>query len=154
MWIALALIAAAQAAQPAQPAVEAPRPKLLAVLRLRNKLPKPAAADTDFLTDALRAAALKAAPGVRVMTRENVEVLLAQSGKKLEECEGSCEVETARLLGADYVATGELLRFGARLRVSLRLHETREGALLAGAQAKGGTLDELEADLQKVAPEL
>src|SRR5437867_1668737 len=84
----------------------------LAVLELRSRLPEAdrAAIDTAFLTDRVRAAALQAAPGLRLMTRENVMVLLKSLGRTLEDCEGECEVETGRKLGADYVVSGEALR--------------------------------------------
>jgi hypothetical protein len=91
---------------------------------------------------------------LNVMTRENMLVLLESSGKKLAECEGECEVDTGRRLGADLVITGEVLRFGSNYKLNLRLHETRDGQLLAGAQASGATTDELDRNTKQAVVEL
>ena len=88
------------------------------------------------------------------MTRENVIVLLESQGKRLEDCEGECEVDTARRLGADYVVSGELLRVGSSYKLDLRLHETREGQLVGGAAASGHTVDELDANTGAIVTEL
>jgi hypothetical protein len=120
-----------------------------AVLELRNKLAgaERNLIDASFLTDVVRQQALEAAPSIKLMTRENVLTLLEASGKKLEDCEGECEVETGRRLGADLVVTGELLRFGQGFRVNLRLHDTRTAQLLAAAVASGESAEALEKDL-------
>lgn len=127
---------------------------LLAVLELRSKLSAAEAKRTDagYLTDLVRSAALEA--GVRVMTKENLISLLESQGKKLEDCEGECEVDTGRRLGADLVATGEILRFGSSLIVNLKLHETHAGQLLSAARATGKTPDELSAGITKTVAEL
>jgi formylglycine-generating enzyme required for sulfatase activity len=120
---------------------------LVAVLEFRNKLKgdEQKNVDAGFLADEVRELMLKAMPGLHVMTRENMLVLLQASGKKLEECEGECEVDTGRRIGADLVVSGELLRFGSAYKLDLKLHETREGRLIAGAIASGKTVDELDA---------
>ncbi len=120
---------------------------LVAVLEFRNKLKGDAQTNVDagFLADEVRELMLKAMPGLHVMTRENMLVLLQASGKKLEDCEGECEVETGRRIGADLVVSGELLRFGSSFKLDLKLHETREGRLIAGGIASGKTIDELDA---------
>jgi TolB-like protein len=139
-----------EAAESKTPASPAPPPPasvkgLLAVLELRNKLgaADKAAIDAAFLTDMVRSGALHAFPGLKVMTRENMQVMVEAGGKKLEECEGECEVDTGRRLGADYIASGEVLRFGSKFVVNLKLHETHDGQLLGGSQAMGKTVDEL-----------
>jgi hypothetical protein len=112
------------------------------------------AGDARYLTDVVRGAVLQAAPRLAVMTRENLLVLLQASGKDLAECEGECEVDTGRRIGADAVVSGDLLKFGARLKLSLRLHETKGGRLLAAAVASGATLEELDTEVQKKTAEL
>ncbi len=128
-----------------------PRPlradeRLLAVLEIKSKLGGAEAASVDaaYLTDVIRSAALEALPGLRVMTRENMFVLVQSAGKSLADCEGECEVDTGRKLGADLVVSGELLKFGSKFKLDLRLHDTREGRLLSGAQASGKSVDELD----------
>ena len=110
--------------------------------------------DARYLTDVVRAALLQAAPRLSVMTRENLLVLLQASGKDLAECEGECEVDTGRRIGADAVVSGDVLKFGSRFKLSLRLHETRGGQLLSAAVASGATLDELDTAVQEKGREL
>jgi TolB-like protein len=146
----LAVLAALLSAAPPPPG------PLMAVLEFQSKLKgaQKEEVDAGYLTDVVRSTALRQVPGLRVITRENMLVLLHSAGKKLEDCEGGCEVETGRLLGADVVITGEVLKFGSAFKLNLRLHETREGRLLSGAQASGRTVDELDQSLQAAVAEL
>ncbi|MBS2021202.1 MAG: hypothetical protein JST92_02250 [Deltaproteobacteria bacterium] len=129
---------------------------LMAVLELHNKLKGQQREDVDvaYLTDVVRATALKQVKGLKVMTRENMVVLLSSSGKKPEDCEGTCEVDTGRMLGADLVVSGEMLKFGSALKLNLKLHETTNGRLLAGTQASGHDADELDKSIQTAVAEL
>ena len=121
----------------------------LSVLELRNKLEGTdrKLVDGAYLTDRLRAEVLDAKLGLQVMTRENMLVLLQAQGKSLENCEGECEVDTARRLGADLVVSGELLRLGAQLKASLKLHDAKSGALLGAVSASGVDVEALDASL-------
>jgi TolB-like protein len=111
-------------------------------------------ADARYLCDVVRAAVLSNVPRLSVMTRENLLVLLQAAGKDVAECEGECEVDTGRRIGADAVVSGDVLKFGARFKVSLRLHETKSGRLISAVVASGATLEELDAQLQQRAGEL
>src|SRR4051812_28874614 len=79
----------------------------IAVLELRNRLPAKMREQfpADYFTDQIREGALAAvdARKLEVITRENLLVLLKASGKALEDCEGECEVETGKRIGADFV---------------------------------------------------
>ncbi|MCB9541628.1 MAG: SUMF1/EgtB/PvdO family nonheme iron enzyme [Myxococcales bacterium] len=124
------------------PAVAAEK---LAVLELHN----PAGLDqqaADYLTDRIRAAALTTlGDRVRVLTRENLVALLPP-GADLADCAGAaCEVELGRRLGAGYVISGELLRFGPALKLNLKLHATADATLLAAEAASGDDVAALEA---------
>jgi TolB-like protein len=120
-------------------------PPLVAVLELRNKLQGGSeGVDVAYLTDMVRGAILESVSGARVITRENILVLLQAQGKTLADCEAECEVDTGRRLGAEYVVTGEVLRFGTALKVNLKLHETANGQLLSTAQISGATADEID----------
>jgi hypothetical protein len=88
------------------------------------------------------------------MTRENLLVLLEASGKSLENCEGECEVDTGRRIGADAIVSGEIQKLGSLFKLTLRLHDTREGRLLASTQASGKTIEELDTAAQRAAAEL
>ena len=110
--------------------------------------------DVRYFTDLVRGATLRAAPGLEVMTRENLLVLLQATGKTLDQCEGECEVDTGRRIGADAVISGDVLKVGSRYKMSLRLHETHGGRLLSTAIASGKTVDELDEALGKAADDL
>ena len=123
----------------------------VAVLEFRNKTPE---VDAAYVSDQVRSAVKKALPDAKVITRENMLVLLEASGKKLEECEGECEVDTGRRIGADLVVSGELLKFGTQYKLNMKLHDARSGELLSGAVASGATVDELDKALPAAVHEL
>ena len=128
-------------------------PQRIAVLELRNPASLPAH-ETAYLTDRVRAAALQL-PHERffVLTRENLVEHLPP-GVDLAACEGACEVETGRNVGADYVLTGEVIRFGDSLRVLMKLHDTKAGRLLGNERASGPRVTALESPVEKSAAQL
>jgi len=123
-------------------------PPVVGVLEFRDKVPEGQRIDAAYLSDQVRSAVKETLPQARVITRENMLILLQAQGKKLEECEGECEVETGRRIGADLVVSGELLRFGSQYKLNMKLHDTRSGELLSGSVAAGATADELDRDLR------
>jgi len=138
----------------AQPAAASKLSGKLAVLELRNFTTDLTRENAQYFTDLVRTAALKAQPQLQVMTRENLMVLLQASGKDLANCEGECEVDTGRRFGADQIVSGEIQKVGTRYKLTLRLHDTHEGRLLASTQASGKTIDELDTEAQRAAQEL
>ena len=126
----------------------------LAVLELRNFAKDLKRENAQYFTDVVRQTSLRVQPEVDVMTRENLLVLLESSGKKLDECEGECEVDTGRRIGADEVVSGEIQKLGSLYKMSLRLHDTREGKLLSSAIASGKSVEELDLSVQKAAEDL
>ena len=152
----------AQVAVVAPKAVAAPPPSstqtrgLIAVLDLTNKL---RGADRDQLDGAyfanqVRAEVKRRVPTIGVMTRENIMVLLQSGGKTLADCEGECEVDTGRRLGADWVISGDMLKIGSHFKIDLRMHDTHDGQLLSGATDSGATPDELDAKIGQSIEEL
>jgi formylglycine-generating enzyme required for sulfatase activity/TolB-like protein len=99
--------------------------------------------DRHFFSDRVRAELLRRPTGLMVMTQENTVQLLAAQGKTLADCEGECEVETAKKLGAEFVISGRITKAGSRLALTMRLHSTGEGRLLKSVDALGKTPDEL-----------
>jgi hypothetical protein len=87
---------------------------MLAVLELNSflegteKVNVPAA----FFSDLVRGYSHEEAPKLRLMTKENILLLLPNGQTDLANCEAGCEVETGRRLGADLIITGELRRVG------------------------------------------
>lgn len=132
----------------------APTTGKLAVLELRSYAKELTPQNVRYLSDRLRTTTLRRAPGFDVMTRENLLVLLQAGGKELVNCEGECEVDTGRRIGADVIVSGDVQRFGRSYKLSLRLHETGRGRLLSAAVGGGKGLDELDDAIEKVAAEL
>jgi TolB-like protein len=134
------------------PCVAFAESRRVAVLELSN----PAGLDgqeVSYLAGLVRGEALRLPSGrFLVVTRENLLELLPP-GRTLENCLGDCDVETGRNIGADYVLSGEVVRFGGELRLVLRLHETREGRLLADTTARAPTVLGLEGPVMEAARE-
>ena len=151
-----AQVVAERAPAPVQAAPRIAPNRLVAVLELHKKLKGKDAEDVDatYFGNAVRTALKRQAPQAQVMTRENVLVMLEAQGKNLADCEGECEVDTGRRLGADLVVSGEIIRVGSRLKVDLRLHDTRSGQLLSGAAATGKNVDELDAAVESAVRQL
>jgi TolB-like protein len=151
--LVLAAACASAPTPPAKPAADAapprevPATRTVSVLELRNKLQPREAVDTGYVADRLRAEVLSAGIDAKVISRENMLVLLQAQGKQIADCEGECEVETGRRIGADLVVSGEVLRVGESLKASLRLHETQSGTLVAAATAAATTPEDLDARL-------
>ena len=101
--------------------------------------------ELGFIADRVRGEALKVLDDDewKVMTRENMLVLIGANADQLEACIGECEVETGRLLGADRVVSGSAMVFGTRYTVMLKVYETESGELLATQELTAADLDEL-----------
>lgn len=109
-----------------------------------------------FLTDELRKRANAILPeymGFIVMTRENINAMLPP-GKTMEECEGTCLVETGKNISADYVAQARVGKFGKQLTLTMELYETAENKLIGSFTARKpnaeGLLEEIEREADAV----
>jgi uncharacterized protein (TIGR02145 family) len=103
-----------------------------------------------FLTDKLRdraKAVLPAYMGYVIMTRENINAMLPP-GKSIEECEGSCLVETGKNISADFVAQARVGKFGKQLTLTVELYETAANNLIASFTTRKddavGLLEDIE----------
>ena len=108
------------------------------------------------LTDELRAQALRVLPPERnftIMTRENINAMLPP-GKSVEQCEGSCLVETGRNINAEYIAQGRVSLFGKRLSLTVELYETLGSKLLGTFSSEGGNAEDLLLEIKKNSPGL
>jgi hypothetical protein len=123
--------------------------KRVAVLEFRNEADLPGR-EIDYLTDLIRGVARDALPSHQyiLMTKENIQDMLPP-GKNLAECEGECEVETGREIGADYMVTGEVVSFGGQLRLSMKLYDIATGNLLSSKRASATKILELEAPVEQ-----
>ena len=97
-----------------------------------------------FLADVVREAALQNLDeDWEVVTRDNMLVLLEANAEDLDQCEGECEVETGRLLGAHRVVAGSQVKFGSAYELVLRSYDTESGRLIGSETVSAGDLDEL-----------
>ena len=62
---------------------------VVGVLEFRDKVPAEQRIDAAYLSDQVRAAVKEVLPQSRVITRENMLILLQASGRDLQECGGS-----------------------------------------------------------------
>jgi hypothetical protein len=92
-----------------------------------------------LLADQSRAGALAVLrpPDYVVMTRENTAQILKDMGGVCSE--GECEVETARLLGAKVVVSGDVSLLEGTWLVSLKVHDVGTAALLGTGSTEGKT---------------
>ncbi|MFN3200958.1 MAG: hypothetical protein ACE366_21335 [Bradymonadia bacterium] len=97
-----------------------------------------------YVTDLARVSALKLPRGrYFVITRESIKQALPP-GYDLAECESDCEVETGRNIGADFVISGQIIRFDGVLKVSMKLFDTHSAALLGAEYASAERVADLE----------
>lgn len=101
--------------------------------------------DRQYLTNVLREQAVKELPAVQnytIMTRENIQQMLPP-GKAIEDCEGSCLVETGKNIAADYICQAGVGSFGSSLTLSAELYETAGNKLIASFNGRGQNVEEL-----------
>ena len=101
--------------------------------------------DRQFLTNVLREQAVKELPAMQnytIMTRENIQQMLPP-GKAIEDCEGSCLVETGKNIAADYVCQARVGSFDGELTLSAELYETAGNKLIASFNGQGASMKDL-----------
>lgn len=111
--------------------------------------------DRQYLTNVLREEAVKQLPATEnytIMTRENIQQMLPP-GKAIEECEGSCLVETGKNISADYICQMHVGSFDGDLTLSAELYETAGNKLIASFNGHGTNLKELLALVELKAPD-
>ena len=119
----------------------------LAVLELTDTTGQQAAG-ASWLGETIRTrAARRMGDAWLLLTRENILAMLPP-GVDLASCEGDCEVETGRNIGAHAVMTGTLAQVDGAWRVSLHLYDTASGALTRARQISARRLGALEAPLE------
>ena len=113
--------------------------KKVAVLELSNK-----AGITDdeanFLTDKVRDMASRtlAQKGFLVVTKESIYDLLPPGTDYKNVCTSAqCEIEVGRLLGVDYIVTGEIIKYADDFIINLKVHHCYSGAFLGAESAEG-----------------
>jgi hypothetical protein len=111
--------------------------------------------DRQYLTNVLREEAVKQLPATEnytIMTRENIQQMLPP-GKAIEECEGSCLVETGKNISADYICQARVGSFDGDLTLSAELYETAGNKLIASFNGHGTNLKELVTLIELKSPD-
>ena len=107
--------------------------------------------EKQYLTDVLRSEAIKALPAEQnytIMTRENINAMLPP-GKAIEDCEGSCLVETGKNISADYVAQAHVGKFVDNLTITVELYETAGNKLMGSFSSKAPDIESLEMEIRQ-----
>ncbi|MBS2022749.1 MAG: hypothetical protein JST92_10085, partial [Deltaproteobacteria bacterium] len=145
-----------KAAAEAQKPADAPQQPMIAVLNFNTKLQGADKAEMDivYLAAAVRRQVLRQVHDVNMMSPESMQTLVEAAGKSLAECEGQCEVQTGRLVNADLVVSGDLLKFGSSYTLALRMHDTHSAKQIGAAETRGKDADELLAGLGAAVAEL
>lgn len=95
--------------------------------------------ERQFVTNVLRAEAVKSLPadsGFTIMTRENIVTMLPPD-VSIEECEGSCLVETGRNIAADFVAQARIGLYAGKYTLTVELYDTKSGNLISSFTGRG-----------------
>ena len=111
--------------------------------------------DRQYLTNVLREQAVKELPATQnyvIMTRENIQQMLPP-GKTIEDCEGSCLVETGKNIAADYICQAYVGSFGGTFTLSAELYETAGNKLIASFNGRGTDVNELLEIIKLESPE-
>ncbi|WP_290730215.1 PEGA domain-containing protein [Fibrobacter sp. UBA3629] len=108
-----------------------------------------------YLTNTLREEAVKELPAeleYTIMTRENIQEMLPP-GKAIEDCEGSCLVETGKNISADYICQARVGKVGSKFSISTEIYETSTNKLVASFNGLGADVEALIEVIMAKAPE-
>lgn len=83
-----------------------------------------------------------------VMSRENIQEMLPP-GKSIEDCEGTCLVETGRNISADYICQGRVAKVGRNLYVTVELYNTATNDLVSSFSEVAENMDQMISVLEK-----
>jgi hypothetical protein len=104
--------------------------------------------EVSYLSNLIRQAAARLPQDhFSVITQENIRLMLPPD-QTLEDCIKDCQISTGRAIGADYIITGEVFKFGQSIRMTLQLYESKTGILKSTDQVSADQLDALEKPLQ------
>ncbi|MDP8222375.1 MAG: SUMF1/EgtB/PvdO family nonheme iron enzyme [Candidatus Lernaella stagnicola] len=125
--------------------------KRVAVLELHNEAGI-TDSEANYLTDKVRDAASRvlASRGFLVMTKESMYELLPPGTDYKKVCTSAqCEVEVGRQLGADYIVTGEIIKYAGDYLINLKVHHSQSGAFLGSQSAEGADKKALKKALDR-----
>jgi hypothetical protein len=128
----------------------------VAVLEIENQLSGAARSQVNLssVADTLRKNVARSGTGLLAMDREAIFNILAASEKEVLECSAACEAVLGRILKADYVVSGRLVRDQSVFKLSMLLYRSQDGALLSDSFAVSDSLAGLDRRVGAASTEL
>jgi hypothetical protein len=137
------------------PAAQAQERPMLAVLDFASGGAELTDEELSLLSDISRAEARRVlGSAYTIITQESIQQLLKAHGKTLEQCQGECETETGKLLGAELVVSGRLVKAFGAYKANLKLHRTDPPELLDARVLTVDTLPGLEGAVKQATAEI
>ncbi|UCG52846.1 MAG: hypothetical protein JSW58_04640 [Candidatus Latescibacterota bacterium] len=126
--------------------------KKVAVLEFRN-LADLTDSEVTRLADSVRdiAARTLSKESFVVMTREDITNLTPANTTRVSWALSESMVGIGRLLGADYLISGEVLKYDDGYRARLRVHQCRTSLFLGSSTARGETISLLQEEIENAA---
>ncbi len=143
--------------QPQPRSVAAPAKKLGILVVMNLSAPSKAISmdDAVALTDVIRSRLTqKIGDSIKVLSKEKVFEILQHSEKTAAQCTNECIVETARMIGADFVVSGAVTKMNGKLLVVLEAKRSRDGASVAAVDLEVAQPSELRSGIGAVIQEL
>lgn len=111
--------------------------------------------EKDYLTDELRkqASQVLSSKYFTIMTSDNIRMLLSD-GKELEDCIGSCVVETGKNLEADFITNTKVSPMDGQLALTIELYNVRNKKLIGSYTTLNHSAEGLLEDIEQNATEL
>ena len=130
-----------------------PKQKLVAVLELTGESKRIDYKEMQYLSDAVRNAAVGALDPKEymIMTRENMDIIISPQERRC--LDNACYADVARRLTAHYLIGGNVKDFAGKLALTLEAYEGH-GVLLGSEQGEADDLQGLLKLVRELAPKL
>ncbi|MFH1727091.1 MAG: PEGA domain-containing protein [Pseudomonadota bacterium] len=117
----------------------------VAVLRFHNEEKVMRNQEVMFIEESIRSMAAKKLykKDYQIYTNDNLLEMLAANDIQMCIAEGDCEVETMRIIQAQYGITGNILKFGDKINVVMKVYNSLTGNLLGSEIIFGNDLNEI-----------
>jgi formylglycine-generating enzyme required for sulfatase activity len=99
-----------------------------------------------FLSELVRGVVKKNLPDdlYQIITKEKIDEMLVLKKLSVKDCTGTCEIELARKIGADYFINGELQRLDDELILLVKLYSAGKSSFLNSAEISGKKIGDLK----------
>jgi hypothetical protein len=110
--------------------------------------------ETRLLSDELRRQAVNILPAgeFTILTRDGIMALIPPDEKEAECLAESCAVEIGRVIGVEYISSGQIAKFAGKLSLTVELYETMGGRLLGSFLTYGTGIEGLMETIKAESP--